>query len=235
MMMKRLLPDLFQLFFPSLCCLCHRRLSEGEELVCLHCLHALPYTHYFTLPETPLSRTLAGYSNIVSATAFLRYGEDSPARPLIHELKYYGNQELGRFLGRLAAHRLMSAGHPLCTAELIVPVPLHPRRQRERGYNQSECIAEGLSSILHIPVDTVSFVRTINTSSQTTQTAEQRQHNLRGAFYISRPEAIRLYRHILLVDDVSTTESTFATCVEAFSVFTDLHLSLFALAKTSLL
>jgi ComF family protein len=232
-MMKRLLTDLLQLLFPPLCCLCRRHLSEGEELLCLHCIDSLPYTYYFTLPETPLLRDLTGYPNILSATAFLRYGEDSPARPLIHDLKYYGNQALGHFLGRLAGRRLMAAGHPLCTAGLIIPVPLHPRRQRERGYNQSECIAEGLSSVLHIPVDTTSFVRTINTSSQTTQTAEERHHNLRGAFSIARPEIIRQHRHILLVDDVSTTESTFATCAETFSPYTDLRLSLFALAKTS--
>lgn len=231
--MKRLLTDLLQLFFPPLCCLCRCRLSEGEELLCLHCLHSLPYTHYFTLPQTPLLRNLAGYSQVVSATAFFRYGEDSPARPLIHDLKYHGNRELGHFLGRLAAHRLKAAGHPICDAELIIPVPIHAIRQRQRGYNQSRCIAGGLSSVLGIPVDTTSFVRIRNTSSQTTQTASQRHHNLRGAFSIVCPEKIRVYRHILLVDDVSTTESTFAACAEAFIPFTETRLSLLALAKTS--
>jgi ComF family protein len=234
--MKQLLTNLFRLFFPPLCSLCRRRLAEGEECLCLHCIDSLPYTYYFTLPRTPILWNLAANPNVDAATAFLHYNKDTPARQLIHDLKYNGDQAIGRFLGRLAGRRLLAAGSSLCAATLIVPVPLHPSRRRQRGYNQSACIAAGLAVALHIPVaDEGAFVRTVNTASQTRKKADERLRNVRGAFVVARPEAFAGHRQILLVDDVSTTEATFSACAEAFSAaLPDVRLNLFALAKTGM-
>jgi ComF family protein len=235
--MRRLLTDLFRLFFPPLCSLCRRRLAEGEEKLCLHCVDSLPCTSYLTLRQTPLLWNFAAAPNVVAATAFLHYDEDTPAKQLIYDLKYHGDQDIGRFLGRLAGHRLLASDSPLCAATLIVPVPLYPARQRRRGYNQSVCIAEGLAAAMHIPMaDETAFVRIVDTSSQTKKDAAARRRNVSGAFVVARPEAFAGHRQVLLVDDVSTTESTLSACVEAFATtLPEVRLSLFALAKTTLL
>jgi ComF family protein len=229
-MERGLLSNLVHLLYPRLCAVCHRQLSGSESSLCLHCIEALPYSHYFTDRTTPILRDFMGYSNVVSATALLQY--EGEVKRLIHELKYYGNEELGRTLGRMAGRRLKAVGHAVCAAEVIIPIPIHRRRERARGYNQSVSIAEGLSSILELPIAPRALARTVHTSSQTIQSIGQRYQSLSEAFRIVSPESIGGYKHILLVDDVITTESTFAACSELFAPYREISLSLFAVAKT---
>ena len=166
--------NLLNLFFPNLCKICKRPLVEGEEQICLKCLCDLPHTGYHQQANNPVEQLFIGKNRIEYATAYLRYEKGGKVQSLIHSLKYHDNKELGYLLGRQIARELQADHSPICTVDLLIPVPLHPRKKRQRGYNQSEWIASGIRSIWHIPIDTRSLARTTHTS---TQTRRRRDHN----------------------------------------------------------
>ena len=159
--------NLLNLFFPNLCKICKRPLVEGEEQICLKCLCDLPHTGYHQQVNNPVEQLFIGKDRIEYATAYLRYEKGGKVQCLIHSLKYHDNKELGYLLGRQIARELQADHSPICTVDLLIPVPLHPRKKRQRGYNQSEWIASGIRSIWDIPIDTQSLARTTHTSTQT--------------------------------------------------------------------
>jgi ComF family protein len=166
---------------------------------------------------------------LLSATAYYRFEQGGGVQRLIHSLKYLGNKELGYVLGRCAALHLLAADASFRTAQLLLPVPLHPRKYRKRGYNQSEWIALGMASVLNIPVCTAAIQRTIMTESQTTKTAYGRWANVADVFSVSDSERIKGI-HVLLVDDVVTTGATAGNCIDALSSVEGTQVSFFALS-----
>lgn len=130
--------------------------------------------------------------------------------PLLYALKYHGVERLGRALGRELGQLLQMLGQTSYTA--LVPVPIHSARERERGYNQSTRIAEGIADVLHLPVETAWIRRHTYTLSQTNFSTEERKLNVHSAFAVGRsPEAIK-GTSVLLVDDILTTGSTLNAC-----------------------
>lgn len=152
---RMILNDLLNLFYPRLCLLCQRSLMEGEEHICLHCSNHLPYTHFTDMETNPVCLLLQGKTSFVAATALLHFTKGGSGQKLIHSLKYHGNKKLGYELGRMAATTYRETGL-FDTVDLLLPVPLHPKRMRQRGYNQSEWIARGIRSVTGIAVDTSS-------------------------------------------------------------------------------
>lgn len=153
MITRMILNDLLNLFYPRLCLLCQRSLMEGEEHICLHCSNHLPYTHFTDMETNPVCLLLQGKTSFVAATALLHFTKGGSGQKLIHSLKYHGNKKLGYELGRMAATTYRETGL-FDTVDLLLPVPLHPKRMRQRGYNQSEWIAYGIRSVTGIAVDT---------------------------------------------------------------------------------
>ena len=141
----RIWNDLLYLFFPRLCLLCRRPLVEGEEHICLHCAEDLPYTYYIDVHANPVYRLFKERFPVEAATAFLFFKQGGSAQTLIHALKYDGNRQLGYHLGRMAALEYRESGL-FDAVDCLLPVPLHPKRERKRGYNQSEWIARGVPS-----------------------------------------------------------------------------------------
>jgi ComF family protein len=227
--MMKALANLLNLFFPNLCRLCKKQLVEGEEQLCLECLYHLPHTRFHARPDNPVVYLMADKEKLSHASAYLYYYKGSKTQELIHSIKYHDNKELGYLLGRYAARELHTAGNPLCEAGIILPVPLHPRKEKQRGYNQSEWIANGLSSILHIPVNHTLLVRTVTTESQTRKAVYERWLNVKEAFSVTCPEELA-GKHVLLVDDVITTGATVGACIDVLSVIPGIRISLFALA-----
>ena len=131
---------------------------------------------------------------------------------MIHELKYRGRQDIGRELGKMLGYELKHTSFAL--TDLIVPVPLHKKKLRIRGYNQSECIAIGLSEVLGITVDYESVVRVHQSDTQTRKSRYERWENVEGIFEVISKENL-LHQHVLLVDDVITTGSTLEACATA--------------------
>lgn len=193
--------------------ICQSPLVEGEEHICLKCLCDLPRTGHDFLKENPATHLLAGKAPVCRAAAFLKYEKGGHVQQLIYSLKYRGNYEIGFRLGRmmgLSYRQALLSDAP----DLLLPVPLHPKKQKQRGYNQSEWIARGLNSVLQLPVDTTSLRRIKETDTQTRKQTYDRWLNVQDIFCVADSKALE-GKHILLIDDVITTGSTLASCAEA--------------------
>ena len=225
---RMILNDLLNLFYPRLCLLCQRSLVEGEEHICLHCSNHLPYTHFTDMETNPVCLLLQGKTSFVAATALLHFTKGGSGQKLIHSLKYQGNKILGYELGRMAATTYRETGL-FDTVDLLLPVPLHPKRMRQRGYNQSEWIAYGIRSATGIAVDTSSLSRIKKTESQTRKQIFERSENVEDIFRVENTDTLK-NKHILLVDDVITTGSTMNACAEAMKAISGIRISILGIA-----
>ena len=145
--------DFISLLFPRLCYGCGNHLMRNEKLICTECYILIPRTNYHLKPDNPVSQLFWGRCLIEQAAAFSFYTRDSRIRKLIHQLKYKGIREVGPELGRIYARTLKSSGF-LNDIDLIIPVPLHPSKKRQRGFNQSDLISLGISEVSGIPMET---------------------------------------------------------------------------------
>jgi ComF family protein len=200
---------LLHLLFPRLCEGCRKPLSESEEVICISCELQLSQTHYHHIPDNETALRLAGRIPFVHATSLAYYNKDSLLQHLIHRLKYADRKSNGRYLGREIGKAISKWG-----IELIVPVPLHRKKELLRGYNQSMLIAEGISSVSGVPIAGRAVIRSRHTDTQTDKNREERISNVSGAFEVVLPREIA-GKHILLTDDVLTTGATIEACATA--------------------
>jgi ComF family protein len=176
--------------FPPRCCLCGFPGASLDLDLCAHCHDDLPW-------DTPLPE----------ATVALRF--EHPIDDMIRRLKYQGEIAHARVFGVLLARAARQRGHDL--PRLLVPVPLHPARFRERGFNQAAAIARYAGRMLEIPVASHAVLRLRDTPSQTALGVSERHSNVRGAFGVRSAAAQRRLlqaAHVAVVDDVVTTGST---------------------------
>lgn len=216
------------LFFPRQCAVCGVTLQEGEEGICIGCNIDMPRTNYHTYKDNHAERMFWGRMPLVRATSFFFYHKGSDFRRILHQLKYGGRKDLGTIMGRLMAAELLAAGF-FRDVDVIIPIPLHPRKQKLRGYNQSECIARGVASVTGIPIDATSVLRKRHTETQTRKSAFERWENVDGIFLLHRPERFA-GKHVLLIDDVLTTGATVTACADAFKEVEGVRISVLTLA-----
>jgi ComF family protein len=207
-----LLDDFLALFFPRLCAGCHTALVRGEDVLCLGCLIDLPKTGFEKQSDNPVAQLFWGRADIRLATSFCSFDKGGIMQHLMHQLKYKGSTEVGEKLGKLLGIDLIKS-EPFREIELIVPVPLHPKRERSRGYNQSAVIGKGLSSAMEIPLVTGNLIRNHYSNTQTNKGRFERWENVKELFAVRKPELLA-GKHLLLVDDVVTTGSTLEACVQ---------------------
>ena len=207
---KKYLKDFIELFFPRICLVCGNNLLKQEKLVCLQCLHELPRTNFHTEERNTVAELFYGRVRIEVATAFFFFSKGSKYQKLIHALKYREMKEIGVLMGTHFAIDLEKS--PLFSAiDVICPVPLHPKKEKKRGYNQSEFIARGISERMGKELSVGNLVRRVYTDSQTRKGRYERWENVEGIFELCRPGEFE-GKHILLVDDVVTTGSTLEAC-----------------------
>jgi Predicted amidophosphoribosyltransferases len=145
---------------------CGENLLRSEQQICFNCLHALPETNFHLQPDNTIEKRFWGKVPIFRATALFFFQKGSPFQSLLHALKYRGNKEIGEVLGKYAGVALLESTD-FCSIDVIIPVPLHQKKYRKRGYNQSELIARGLSAIINKPIDTTSLIRVRENATQT--------------------------------------------------------------------
>jgi len=220
--------DFLSLFLPRLCLGCRAHLVRGERVLCTDCLLSMARTDFHRKRDNTLEQAFWGRCLVERAAAFSVYNRGSRIRKLIHALKYNGRTEIGRMLGELYGNILAESGF-MTDIDMIVPVPLHPARQRQRGYNQSDYIAFGLSDASGVAVKKNIIRRAIKTGSQTKRGRYERWENVKSLFFVPDPEVV-MGRHILVVDDVITTGSTMEACVNALHEAGEVKVSLVALA-----
>lgn len=205
------LQDFINLFFPNSCTVCGRTLIKGENVLCTFCINDLPRTRFHKQPDNPVIQLFYANPRILYGTAYFIYKKGSRFQKLIHQLKYKGCPEIGIELGKHFGNDIL--GSVFHSADVLVPVPLHPERFKKRGYNQSEKICQGMSVSMSIPVDFKSVIRTVNTQTQTRKNKEERHKNVESIFSIQNPEMLK-NKHVLVVDDIITTGSTMLSFAE---------------------
>ena len=189
----------------------------------------MPRTEQDVLRQNETEEALVDEKRLDKAAAYLFYEKGHPVQYLIHKMKYGDQPELGFWMARQAVLDCDNESF-FEDIDLIVPMPLHPKRLRERGYNQSEYIARGISEITGIPIDTTHVVRVVNTPKQALQEGEERKKNVANAFEVINPRELA-NKHIMVVDDLITTGETMKACLKAMHSIREVKFTVFALCK----
>ncbi|GLB50753.1 ComF family protein [Neptunitalea lumnitzerae] len=227
--MLQAIKNITNIFFPKTCPGCNNYLDLSQHTLCLDCRHTLGITNFHEDTENILARTLYGKCSIENATAMFIFKKESTVQHLIHNLKYKGQQQVGTVLGAWYGDLLKDV-HRFKNIDAIVPVPLHPRRKRQRGYNQVTTFAKELSFALKIPLEEDILIRTRYTKTQTFKNRLLRQY--KKEVFDVHPNNFRTPKHILLVDDVITTGATIISCVKVLQKIPNVKVSVAAIAFT---
>jgi ComF family protein len=222
--------DFTHLFFPHVCEGCGTDVLSSESLLCPECFVNLPETNFIKESNNPVEKIFYGRLKVETAGSAFYFTKHSLLQHLIFQLKYRNNKEAGFYLGRLLAYQLMHTTR-FDDADVIVPMPLNPRKERRRGYNQAAMIAEGLASVWKRPVVKDAVQRLVFTETQTHKDRISRWQTMEGVFAASNREAIK-DKHILLIDDIVTTGATLEACGEKILQVPNTKLSIITAAYT---
>lgn len=225
-----LIADFISLFYPKVCAACDGELLKGEEFICVDCQLQLPYTGFINQTPNAVEQMFWGRVDIESATAFLYFKKGNRARKIMHRIKYKGEKELAQHIGKMMGEE-MKRSEKFQSIEGIIPIPLHKKKQRKRGFNQSEWFAKGLAEKLDVEVITHVLLKTSETKSQTKKNRWQRWLNMSEQFVIKQPETIA-NKNILLVDDIITTGATLEACAITLKAATNCKISIATMAIT---
>lgn len=226
-----LLRDFIELFFPRTCCLCGRPLMGDEEEICLHCSYDLPEALNAKGGDNFVAQRLQGRVPLVAATSLLIFKRKNKAQKLLHQIKYQGNERLAVIMGRQMG-KALSQNSLFDDVDTIIPVPLHRRKIRKRGYNQSLLLCKGIAEEFKRPICDNNLIRTHHTETQTLKNREQRLDNMQGVFRLRDAGKLKGC-HVLLVDDVLTTGATTEACWLALKKVENIKISLAVLAVSN--
>ena len=225
--MKQIINDILDFMLPRQCVMCGNRLTVKEKSICTSCYIHLPFTNCHTIEHSPLEKMFWEQFPIERATSFFYYdGKD--VHHIIHSLKYNNRPEVGYNLSLTYAKELKEYGF-FENIDCIIPVPLHWKRQRKRHYNQSFYIAKGINKVTGIPIYNNVIKRVVNNLSQTKMNSSERRNNVDGIFQLKKQDKIS-NKHILLVDDVTTTGATIISCAKELSKAPNTKISVLTLA-----
>lgn len=217
---------------PRRCVMCDNRLSPGEEYVCGICQLHIPRTYFHRNPDDNIMcRMFWGQMPAERATAMFFYQPHSQPSRILHRLKYSNCPDIGVVMGRIMANEAVGSDF-FNGVDIIMPVPLAKERKKQRGYNQSEMLARGISEITGLPINTKSVIRTKFKESQTRLSRWGRMDNVENIFLFCGTKEHLTGRHILLVDDVATTGATIIACANAMKAVPGIRFSVMTLAFT---
>lgn len=219
--------DIADFLFPRRCVMCGNRLVADESHLCTACFMHLPFTRYHTVEQNRLEKKFWAQFPIEKAAAMF-YHDGEQVRHIIHHIKYQGHPTLGTYLAALYAKELQEVNF-FDGIDAIVSLPLHWRRHLSRHYNQSHYIAEGISQVTGLPVMKRVVKRVRNNPSQTHLNSHQRMENVKNIFRLQHPESIA-GKHLLLVDDVTTTGATLTSCAQELAKAPNVRISILTLS-----
>lgn len=225
------LKSFVDLIFPNTCVCCGQPLVNQEEVLCLKCNIGMPRTSFHLLPNNPIEQIFWGRAKVESASSYFYYSKGSIYKNILHHLKYKNREDIGLYMGRMYGSELKNADS-FSTIDCIVPIPLHPKRERNRGYNQSLAIAKGLSLSLGKEINKNSLYRRFYNNTQTKRGRFQRWENVENLFAIKNDHLLE-GKHILLVDDVITTGATLEACINTLQKVPNIKISVATLAYAS--
>ena len=230
-MLRQLFNDTLHLFFPHHCAGCGTDALPASGLLCLRCIHQLPYTGYEAIANNPVENIFRGRLAINAGSSCFYFSKGHLMQHLIHELKYKGNKGIGEYMGALMG-RAMLAGSRFTQVDYLVPLPLYADKEFKRGYNQSTILCKGISSVTQIPIMEQNVIRQHYTDTQTKKHRAERWENVAGSFAIKKP-ALLQGKKVLLVDDVITTGATLEACGQAMAHIPGIAIYISSLATAS--
>ena len=225
--MNNLFLSLFSLFFPSQCINCGIEISFKEKLVCYGCMSKIKWTNHLENEIRSQIIQLINVPNVIDANGFFVFEKEGVEQNLIHRLKYEHSKKTGFILGRQFGQKVKKKIQD-SSIEFLIPVPTHYRKKFDRGYNQSETIARGLSKELNIPASSKLVAKIKNTTSQTKLNKEERTKNIQGSFICAAQ--FRNINSIGIVDDVITSGSTITElCRSIVEINCSIRITIFVL------
>lgn len=225
------LQDFISLFYPNNCVACQNALFRNEHTICTSCLFHLPKTEYHYEKDNPISRIFWGRTEIEIAASYCFFVKAGKVQHLIHQLKYKGKKEIGILIGEIYGKELLKSEY-FQNVDVIIPVPLHPKKEKKRGYNQSEMFGIGLSSSMQIPLDKTTLIRTYASETQTKKSRFKRWENVKEIFDLQNADLLE-NKHILLIDDVITTGATIEACANMLRKIKNVKISIVSIAAAS--
>ena len=220
--------NLLNLFFPKVCYACNKLLLDNEKQICTKCRHNLPVTNYHFENHDAIKKVLYGRVNLELATALLRFEKKGIVQQLLHNLKYRGHETIGKVLGEWLGNELKTID-AYKSIDLVIPVPLHKRKLRKRGYNQVEKFGKEIAKALDVDFIENVLLKTTATQTQVFKKRIARWNNSNEVFTIQNELLIK-GKHILLVDDIITTGATVEACSNMLNKSEKIKISLATMA-----
>ncbi len=227
-----MLNDFISLIFPQVCATCGKSLYKNEMNICTYCIYQLPKTNFHLEEDNPIAKIFWGRINIQAATAFYGFNKGGRVQHLIHQLKYKGHKEIGVTVGKLYGFEL-KGNNKFNSVDVIVPVPLHPKKEKKRGYNQSAFFATGLATTMDTDTNFDILLRTIESETQTKKSRLSRWQNVETIFQLKNGASLK-DKHILLVDDVVTTGATLEACAQTLMQIPNVKISIATIAYATM-
>ncbi|AZQ43103.1 ComF family protein [Nonlabens ponticola] len=225
--MRALLQDFVNLFYPQVCLNCHNSLMAGEELLCIRCRSQLPLAYHDLKSDDKMQRLFIGRTPVEQSVSLFYYEKIGAIQHMIHALKYQGREEVGTFMGQWLTQLLIEDGI-LNDVDVVVPVPVHPKRKRLRGYNQvtkfGKCLSDGLDVSFRESV----LLKKHHTKKQAQLSQTMRSDETQSPYVLQEhlPEG----SHVLLVDDVITTGTTLSLCCRELAKISNVRISIATMA-----
>ena len=223
------LSSLLDIVFPRLCVCCGGSLMEGEDNICLTCLYTLPRLRETNYSDNKIMDIFLGRIKLEKAFSWCYFEKQTSVQNILHHIKYKDKDNLARKIGEIMAGDMPEFFNGI---DAIVPVPLHSKKQKMRGYNQSEEIAKGVQKVVGLPIFSKLLTRVRFNETQTHKNKQQRWENTQGIFSLEPNEGFE-GKHILLIDDVITTGSTAIACLKELQKIPNVRLSFLSLALGS--
>lgn len=205
--------SIINLFFPKVCSGCSSFLLSNENVICTVCRHDIPLTNHHLNPENEAFKKFYGRIPVMHTSALFYFHKKGIVQELIHNLKYKGHEEIGAILGEWYAEDLKTIDL-LQSVDEIIPVPLHRRKLKERGYNQVTAFGKALSSSLNVIYNDSLLIRNVYSKTQSKKNLLGRTEGIESTFDVTFTEKDH-NKHFLLIDDVITTGSTLEACSRA--------------------